>query len=168
MAVIDIINEFRSTEGWTNDTFLWIFADFVAESNLEHELRKYCVLRADGEEEYEYMKQVTVYVGHVHRKYVVNSAQREEILSANYPSHQAFGGPNKNDMREVPLIRVGEDDFFEVLFELNDFKGPLKNTLKKLGNPTEFVLEDVGEEALLFIDTQGYSYPRYKASADII
>jgi hypothetical protein len=167
MAVIDIMNKFRASEGWDNDTLLLIFADFVAEENLESEFEAYCSLRADHSDEYSVTENVPVYVGHLSRKHVVPRDIQSDIEISDWPAHAAFGGPNKNDVRTVPIINVPHDEFLWALFYLDDFTIPLKRTLLRNGNPTEFVLKGDTPGDLLFVDTQGYDYARYKASADI-
>ena len=91
----------------------------------------------------------------------------EDIKPGTRPSSVLLDHKNPGTVKNIytDIFEVPESEFLEVLSALPDFKTlPTFGDLwREANSPTIFLLKchDIGDE--LFIDTQGYDYPRYKA-----
>ncbi len=113
------------------------------------------------------------------KRIAVGTRQRKAAWTAEsfpkdtaYPAQSLLGGPIFDNVKEVPLIEIDPFEFKECLLGLGDFPLELRHILRRIGNPMEFAVtpnrECRFEKDILFVDTQGYDYPRYKSSAMIL
>lgn len=120
-------------------------------------------------------------IGKLKRKEAVDEYYIQKICDLGYEgyaSEVAFGPTEFSSIKlDLPIIVVDDDEmWFDVMRSLKEFPPLVVEGLKKYSSDdknliTEFVLESpYGEDELglgdfFYIDTVGYDYPRYKASA---